>query len=64
MNDTLAGWLQVIALIGALALSYRPLGDYIAHVLTSAKHLRAERFVYRLGGVDGDTDQRWPAYLR
>ncbi len=64
MNDTLAGWLQVLALVGALALSYRPLGDYIAHVLTSPRHLRVERVVYRLGGVDGDADQRWPVYLR
>jgi K+-transporting ATPase ATPase A chain len=64
VNDTLAGWLQVIALLGALALSYRPLGDYIAHTLTSARHLRAERVIYRLGGVDGDADQRWPVYLR
>jgi K+-transporting ATPase ATPase A chain len=64
VNDTLAGWLQVIAMIGALALSYRPLGDYLAHTLTSARHLRAERAIYRLGGVDGDADQRWPVYLR
>ncbi|MFI1095454.1 potassium-transporting ATPase subunit KdpA [Streptomyces sp. NPDC020917] len=64
MNDTLAGWLQALALIGALALSYRPLGDYIAHVLTTPKHLRAERFLYRLGGVNADVDQRWPVYLR
>ncbi|MEE4541260.1 potassium-transporting ATPase subunit KdpA [Streptomyces sp. V4-01] len=64
MNDTLAGWLQVIALIGALALSYRPLGDHLAHTLTSVRHLRAERAIYRLGGVDGDADQRWPVYLR
>ncbi len=64
MDDTLAGWLQILALLGALALSYRPLGDHIAHTLTSARHLRAERAVYRLGGVDGDADQRWPVYLR
>jgi potassium-transporting ATPase potassium-binding subunit len=64
VNDTLAGWLQVLALVGALALSYRPLGDYMAHVLTSAKHWRAEKLVHRLGGVDGDADQKWGAYLR
>jgi len=64
VNDTLAGWLQVIALLGALALSYRPLGDYIAHVLTTSRHLRAERALYRLGGVNADVDQRWPVYLR
>ncbi|MDX6329488.1 MAG: potassium-transporting ATPase potassium-binding subunit [Streptomycetaceae bacterium] len=64
MNDTLAGWLQILALVGALALSFRPLGDYIAHILTTPKHLRAEAIVYRLGGVDGDADQKWSAYLR
>ncbi|MEU1623692.1 potassium-transporting ATPase subunit KdpA [Streptomyces sp. NPDC005722] len=64
MNDTLAGWLQILALVGALALSYRPLGDHIAHTLTSVKHLRVERFAYRLGGVDGDADQKWSVYLR
>ncbi|MFG2694859.1 potassium-transporting ATPase subunit KdpA [Kitasatospora sp. NPDC048407] len=64
MSATLAGWLQAIALVGALALCYRPLGDYIARLLTSAKHLRAEKALYRLVGVDGDADQRWPVYLR
>ncbi|GLW74770.1 potassium-transporting ATPase potassium-binding subunit [Kitasatospora phosalacinea] len=64
MSSTLAGWLQALALVGALALCYRPLGDYIAHLLTSAKHLRAERGLYKLVGVDGDADQRWPVYLR
>ncbi|MFE0633416.1 potassium-transporting ATPase subunit KdpA [Streptomyces sp. NPDC058864] len=64
MNDTLAGWLQILALVGALALTYRPLGDYMAHTLTSVKHLRVERFAYRLGGVDGDADQKWSVYLR
>ncbi|MFI9328062.1 potassium-transporting ATPase subunit KdpA [Kitasatospora sp. NPDC052868] len=64
MGSTLAGWLQALALVGALALCYRPLGDYIAHLLTSKKHLRAERGLYKVIGVDGDADQRWPVYLR
>ncbi|SFF51699.1 K+-transporting ATPase ATPase A chain [Actinacidiphila alni] len=64
MNDTLAGWLQITVLIAALALSYRPLGDYMARILTTAKHLRVERGIYRLGGVDADADQKWSAYLR
>jgi K+-transporting ATPase ATPase A chain len=64
MSSTLAGWLQALALVGALALCYRPLGDYIAKLLTTAKHLRVERGLYKLVGVDGDADQRWPAYLR
>lgn len=64
MSTTLAGWLQVLLLLAFLAASYRPLGDFMAHVLTASRHLRAERAVYRLGGVDGDADQSWPAYLR
>jgi len=64
VNDTLAGWLQIIALVGALALSIRPLGDYIAHILTTTRHLRVERGIYKLGGVDGEADQKWSAYLR
>ncbi|BFV56390.1 potassium-transporting ATPase subunit KdpA [Kitasatospora sp. CMC57] len=64
MSSTLAGWLQALALVGALALCYRPLGDYIAHLLTSAKHLRVEKGLYKVVGVDGDADQRWPVYLR
>ncbi|MER7766176.1 potassium-transporting ATPase subunit KdpA [Kitasatospora sp. NPDC096140] len=64
MGSTLAGWLQALALVGALALCYRPLGDYIAKLLTTAKHLRVERGIYKVIGVDGDADQRWPVYLR
>ncbi|MBV2154502.1 potassium-transporting ATPase subunit KdpA [Kitasatospora sp. SUK 42] len=64
MGSTLAGWLQALALVGALALCYRPLGDYIAKLLTTSKHLRVERGIYKLIGVDGDADQRWPVYLR
>ncbi|WP_405009923.1 potassium-transporting ATPase subunit KdpA [Kitasatospora sp. NBC_01539] len=64
MSSTAAGWLQALALVGALALCYRPLGDYIARLLTTARHLRAERVLYRVVGVDGDADQRWPVYLR
>ncbi|MFE7426836.1 potassium-transporting ATPase subunit KdpA [Streptomyces sp. NPDC057545] len=64
MDDTLAGWLQVIALVVALGLSFRPLGDYMAHVLTGERHWRAERLIYRAGGVNGDVDQWWSVYLR
>lgn len=64
MNDTLAGWLQVSVLVGALAASYRPLGDHMARTLTSPRHLAVERGVYRLAGVDAEADQKWPAYLR
>lgn len=64
MNDTLAGWLQVLALVIALGLSFRPLGGYIARVLTTDRHWRAELLIYRAGGVNGDADQKWSLYLR
>ncbi|MEV6670939.1 potassium-transporting ATPase subunit KdpA [Streptomyces sp. NPDC051162] len=64
MNDTLAGWLQILALVVALALSFRPLGDHMARCLTSSRHLRVERVMYRVGGVGADADLTWPAYLR
>ncbi|WP_412928515.1 potassium-transporting ATPase subunit KdpA [Microbacterium jepli] len=51
-------------LILALGLAYRPLGDYIAHVYTSAKDSRAERATYRLIGVDAAGSQTWQAYVR
>ncbi|MFJ5815916.1 potassium-transporting ATPase subunit KdpA [Streptomyces sp. NPDC093108] len=64
MNDSLAGWLQVLALVVALGLSFHPLGGYMARVLTADHHGWAERLVYRAGGVNGDADQKWPVYLR
>ncbi|MDH6117735.1 K+-transporting ATPase ATPase A chain [Kitasatospora sp. GAS204A] len=64
MTPTLAGVLQALALVAALALSYRPLGDYLAHLLSSPKHLRIERVGYRLMGVHPDHDQPWLGYLR
>ncbi len=62
MSDTLAGLLQVGALVLALATCYRPLGGYVAHVLTTDRDLRVERLVYRLVGVDQKADQRWTTY--
>ncbi|MER5972688.1 potassium-transporting ATPase subunit KdpA [Streptomyces sp. NPDC002055] len=64
MSPALAGVLQLLALIAALALAYRPLGDYMAAVYSSGKHLRVEKWIYRVIGADPDTEMRWPAYLR
>ena len=64
MSDTVAGLLQATLLVVALAVCYRPLGDYIARVYTSDRHLRVERGMYRVMGVDPDADQRWPVYAR
>ncbi|ADP81071.1 potassium-transporting ATPase subunit KdpA [Pseudofrankia inefficax] len=59
-----AGILFIAILVVALVLTYRPFGDYMARVFTSDKHLRVERGIYRLVGVDPDSEQRWPVYAR
>lgn len=62
MNDTVAGLLQVVALIVLLAAVYVPLGDYMARVFTGERHLRVEKAVYRVARVDADSGQRWTTY--
>ena len=68
MSTAAAGWLQAGLLMLALAVCYRPLGDYMAHIFTTdsphRKHWRIERGIYRLIGVDADVDQKWSTYLR
>ena len=64
MNPSLAGVLQLVLLVAALAVCYKPLGDYIARVFTSPKHLRVEAGFYRVMGIDAEADQRWGAYAR
>lgn len=64
MSPVLAGVLQLLALIAALALAYRPLGDYMARVYSSDKHLRVETWIYKAIGANPNTEMRWPAYLR
>jgi potassium-transporting ATPase potassium-binding subunit len=64
MNPSLAGVLQIVLLVAALAVCYKPLGDYIARVFMSPKHLRVEAGFYRVMGIDPEADQRWGAYAR
>ncbi|WP_369216242.1 potassium-transporting ATPase subunit KdpA [Streptomyces flavofungini] len=64
MSPVLAGVLQLLALMAALALVHRPLGDHMSRVYGSKKHLRAEKWIYKTIGADPDTEMRWPAYLR
>ncbi|MFJ8824175.1 potassium-transporting ATPase subunit KdpA [Streptomyces sp. NPDC102467] len=64
MSPILAGALQFLALFAALALAYRPLGDHMARVYSSEKHLRVEKWIYRGIGADPNTEMRWTAYLR
>ena len=64
MNSALAGWLQLGLLVLALAVCYKPIGDYMAHIFTTDKDWRVERRLYKLIGIDRTADQKWSAYLR
>jgi K+-transporting ATPase ATPase A chain len=62
MSPTWAGLVQAGLLLLALGLVYKPLGDYMARVFTSEKHLRLEKAVYRIGRVDPGSQQHWKTY--
>jgi K+-transporting ATPase ATPase A chain len=64
MTSSLAGLLQLVLLVAALAACYKPLGDYIARIFMSEKHWRVEKAWYRVIGVDPEADQRWGTYAR
>src|SRR4051794_21787104 len=63
-----AAWAQLLALIGLLAISTPLLGSYLAKVY-GGKHAPGdrifhpvERLIYRVCGVNEDTEQRWTTY--
>ncbi|WP_137810955.1 MULTISPECIES: potassium-transporting ATPase subunit KdpA [unclassified Gordonia (in: high G+C Gram-positive bacteria)] len=62
MNTTVAGLLQVAALVVILALAYVPLGDNMARVYTGEKDLLVERVLYRMARVDPRRQQTWVGY--
>ncbi|HVN12918.1 MAG TPA: potassium-transporting ATPase subunit KdpA [Kineosporiaceae bacterium] len=64
MSSSLAAAVFIGTLILALALAYRPLGDFMYRVATSPRHLAPERVVYRLVGVNPEADQPWGVYAR
>jgi potassium-transporting ATPase potassium-binding subunit len=64
MNSALAGWLQAGLLIAALAACYIPLGNYMAHIFTTDRDWKIERFLYKLMGINRDADQKWSVYVR
>ncbi len=57
----IAALLSIVIVLGVL---YRPFGDYMAWVYTSAKDWRVERGLYKVIGVDPKAEQTWQAYLR
>ncbi|MDT4906355.1 MAG: potassium-transporting ATPase potassium-binding subunit [Pseudonocardiales bacterium] len=64
MSSTWAGIIFLGTLIIALVLVHKPLGDYMARVVTGKRHLAVERGIYRAGGIDAEADQTWGTYLR
>jgi potassium-transporting ATPase potassium-binding subunit len=64
MSSALAGWLQVGLLVAALAACYVPLGNYMAHIFTTDKDWKIERFLYKLTGINKNADQKWSVYIR
>jgi potassium-transporting ATPase potassium-binding subunit len=64
MATTSAGIIFLVSLLLALAVSYRPLGDYMTRTYESKHHMRVERWIYRATGVNPDVEQTWPSYLR
>jgi len=64
MSSTMAAAIFVVSLALVLALAYRPAGDYMYRVVTSVKHSRVERGIYRVVGVNPEGEQPWAVYTR
>jgi K+-transporting ATPase ATPase A chain len=64
MSTTAAGILFAGSLLLALAAVHVPLGDYMYRVFSGTRHSRAERGIYRLIGVDPESEQSSGTYTR
>ncbi len=64
MGTTTAGVLFAGSLAVALAVAYKPLGDYMYRVVSSTRHSRVERVIYRTIGVNQEGEQSWGVYAR
>ncbi|GAA2149082.1 potassium-transporting ATPase subunit KdpA [Glycomyces algeriensis] len=64
MSETTAGVVFIAAMLAALALSYKPLGDYMYRVVTREHHRKVERGIYRVIGARPGTEQNWAGYAR
>lgn len=64
MSTTVAGIIFIGSLVLALALVFRPLGDYMYRVYSGTKHTRVERGIYKLIGARPEVEQSWGVYAR
>ena len=62
MSPALAAGLQIAFVLVVLAIAYVPVGDYMARVYTSARDLRVESVIYRVGRIDSRAEQTWYGY--
>ncbi|UOT01977.1 potassium-transporting ATPase subunit KdpA [Rhodococcus opacus] len=62
MTPALAAGLQVAFVLAVLAVAYVPVGDYLARVYESRRHLRVESVLYRLCRINPHTEQTWYGY--
>ena len=62
MTPALAAGLQVAFVLAVLAVAYVPVGDYMARVYESRRHLRVESVLYRLCRINPHTEQTWYGY--
>ncbi|MDH6289991.1 potassium-transporting ATPase subunit KdpA [Rhodococcus sp. NM-2] len=62
MTPALAAGLQVAFVLAVLAVAYVPVGDYMARVYESRRHLRVESVLYRLCHINPHTEQTWYGY--
>ncbi|MFZ2175537.1 MAG: potassium-transporting ATPase subunit KdpA [Rhodococcus sp. (in: high G+C Gram-positive bacteria)] len=62
MTPALAAGLQVAFVLAVLAVAYVPVGDYMARVYESRRHLGAESVLYRLCRINPHTEQTWYGY--
>src|SRR5580700_8627318 len=66
---TITNWFELLAVLVLLIISTPLLGDYMAKVYGNKKapgdrfFLPIERFVYRVSGLDPDSEQRWSTYV-
>ncbi|WP_377266825.1 potassium-transporting ATPase subunit KdpA [Peterkaempfera sp. SMS 1(5)a] len=59
----MAAWIQASLVLAVVVGLHVPLGDYMARALDGGRHLRAEKALYRVCGVDPDKEQNWRHYL-
>ena len=62
MSAALAAALEIAVVVGVLAVVHVPLGDYMARILTTRRHWRAESALYRVLRIDAKAEQRWFTY--